>query len=430
MITSRGRAAAGRTSRAWRPSLELVATVAAGAASVGAVWQFVLAPLLSTFSGPFEDFTGYAQAAHAVATGVSPYAHFDSSTIVMAGFDYPPLVAAVLRPLDLLSARWQELLWLWLSLASLVGAGAIAARALLPASWPRTRLGVAAALSFPAATYNLWHGQMNPVILLLLAVALSDYVAGRRTRCAVVIGIAASIKLAPVLLLVVLVRRGWWRAIGAATATIAAAGAAGVVALGWPVTRQYITDVLPVLSRDNGWLYNQSWNGVVSRIAERSVLIPEGSSSAIHVAVLVLGLATIAAVWWAVSRGPRTRAERGAEFACGTLAMLLVSSVTWYPVYAQLLIAVAAAVGLAHERRLLRAGLLGWSATAAGVTVAGAAVVGALTMTSIVHVAAGPAWWWFLQACSLPTLAAAGLLVVMVCRLRATVASPAAARAP
>ena len=410
--------------------LNLLATVAAGVASLAALWQFVLAPLLGTFAGPFEDFTGYAQAAHAVATGVSPYAQFDSSTIVMAGFDYPPVVAVLLRPLDLLSARWQEVLWLWLSLATLVAAGVIAGRALLPVSWPQARLGVAAVLSFPAATYNLWHGQMNPVVLLLLALALSDYVGGRRTRCAVVIGVAASIKLAPVLLLVVLVRRGWWRPVGAAMATMAAAGTAGVVALGWAVTRQYITDVLPVLSRDNGWLYNQSWNGVVSRIAQRSVLTPAAPSPAIHAAVLVLGLATVAAVWWAVSRGPRTRAERGAEFACGTLAMLLVSSVTWYPVYAQALIAVAAAVALAHERRLLHAGLLGWSAATVALVVVAAAVIGALTMTTIVHLAGGPAWWLLLQACSLPTLAAAGLFTVTVRRLRATVASPTAVRAP
>lgn len=403
--------------------------VVTAATCVTAFSSFVIAPLAGSFGGAFEDFSGYAQAAHAVATGVSPYAHFSSSTIVMSGFDYPPLVAALLRPLDSLPARWQEILWLWLSLASLVGGAVITARTLLPARWPRARIGVIAALTFPPATYNLWHGQMNLVIFLMLAVALSDYVAGRRTRCAVVLGIAASIKLAPLLLLVVLVRRGWWRAVAAGLATAAVGAALGVAALGWPVTSHYVSNVLPVLSRDNGWIYNQSWNGVVSRLAEHSVLAPAAPSLAIHALVLGLSVATIAAVWWVVARGPRSGLERGAEFACGVLAMLLVGSVTWYPVYAELLIALAAAAGLAAERSQWQRPLLGAAVASTAALVAGAAAIAALSMATVLTISKGPLWWVFLQACSIPVLAAAGLLVVLVLRLRSERLIRAAARA-
>ncbi len=410
------------STRDWRSIAHVLVTAGAIAAVIGAVYNFVVLPLAGSFTGPFEDFGAYAGAAHAVATGTSPYAAFGGATIVMTGYDYPPFAAVLLRPLAFLSARWQELVWLWISLAALVGGAVIAARALLPTTWPRARAGVFVALTFPAATYNLWHGQMNTVIFLLLAMALSDYLSGHRTRCGVILGVAAGIKIAPVVLLIVLVRRGWWRGALAGVATGAATVAIGVGALGWSVTRQYLTSVLPVLNRDNGWIYNQTWNGVVNRLAQHSVLTVDAPSFALHAIATTLSLVTVAALLVAVrGRGyERTRAERGAEFACGVVVMLLVGSIAWYPVYVHLLIAIAAAVGLAHERGRLRRALLGWSVAALiGVGVVGGAAIAAIGVTGIDTHSSGPTWWLFLQACSLPALLATGLLVVMVRRLRA-----------
>jgi alpha-1,2-mannosyltransferase len=426
------RQSAPRVSRAARDrrNLSLVITAAAIAASVAAAYNFVLVPVFGHFAGAFEDFAAYSQAAHAVAAGTSPYANFNSGTIVMSGFDYPPFAALLLRPLDFLSRRWQEIVWLWLSLGALVAGAVITARALLPAAWPRARIGLVVALTFPPATYNLWHGQMNLVIFLLLAVALSDYLSGRRTRCGAVIGVAASIKLAPILLLVVLARRGWWRAVAAGVGTAAAAAVLAVATLGWTVTHQYITSVLPVLNRDNGWIYNQTWNGVVSRLDQHSVLAADAASLWVHALATALSVGTVAALWFAVRKAHRTRAERGVEFACGIVAMLLVGSIAWYPVYVHLLIALAAAAGVAYERGLHRRALAGWTVAAlVGIGVIGAAVIAAISMESIVSISSGPLWWFFLQACSLPALLAAGLLFAMVRALRGGAVSPVAAPA-
>ncbi|HSP65687.1 MAG TPA: glycosyltransferase family 87 protein [Candidatus Deferrimicrobium sp.] len=408
-----------RSSRDWRSIAHVLLTAAAIAAVIGAVYNFVVLPLAGSFAGPFEDFSAYAGAAHAVAAGTSPYAAFGGATIVMTGFDYPPFAAVMLRPLAFLSARWQELVWLWISLAALVGGAVITARALLPASWPRARIGIFVALTFPAATYNLWHGQMNTVIFLLLAIALSDYLAGHRTRCGVALGLAAGIKIAPIVLLIVLLRRGWWRGAIAGAAAGAATLAVGVGALGWPVTRQYLTSVLPVLNRDNGWIYNQTWNGVVNRLALHSVLTVDSPSFWLHAATTVLSLATVGVLLVAVRRRERTRAERGAEFACGVTVMLLVGTIAWYPVYVHLLIAIAAAAGLAHERGRLGRALYGWSAAALiGVGVVGGAAIAAIGAAGISPGASGLRWWLFLQACSLPAALAVGLLVVLVSALR------------
>ncbi len=426
------RKAAPRAKRAARDrrTLSLVITAAAIAACLATAYTFVLVPLFGHFAGEFEDFAAYSQAAHAVAAGSSPYATFDSGTIVMSGFIYPPFAAVLLRPLDFLSARWQEMAWLWLSLGALVAGAVITARALLPAAWPRARVGIIVALTFPPATYNLWHGQMNLVIFLLLAVALSDYLSGHRTRCGIVLGVAASIKLAPIVLLVVLARRGWWRAAAAGVVTAAASAVLAVVALGWTVTHQYIASVFPFLNRDNGWIYNQTWNGVVSRLDLHSVLANDVPSLWVHALATALSVGTVMALWLAVRKTHRTHAERGAEFACGIIAMLLVGSIAWYPVYVHLLIALAASAGLAYERGLHRRALTGWTVAAlVGIGAVGAAVIAAISMESIVSISSGPLWWFFLQACSLPALLAAGLLFTMVRALRGGAVSRVAAPA-
>ncbi|MGH7723009.1 MAG: glycosyltransferase family 87 protein [Candidatus Dormibacteria bacterium] len=397
----------------------MLITVAAVAAALAGAYNFVLLPLVGSFSGPFEDFSAYAQGAHAVAAGTSPYALFDGSTIVMSGFIYPPFAAVILRPLAFLSVRWQELTWLWIALGALVGGAVISARALLPSTWPRARIGVLVALTFPPATYNLWHGQINTVIFLLLALALSDYLSSHRTRCGIVLGIAAGIKLAPIVLLLVLVRRGWWRGALAGIATAAGTVGLGVAALGWSVTHQYLTAVVPALERDNGWIYNQTWNGVINRLGQHSVLTVDGPSAVLHGAATALSLATVALLLLAVRGRERSRAERGAEFACGVVVMLLVGTVAWYPVYVHLLIAVAAGVGLAHERGRLGRALATWSAGALlGVGLVGGAGIAALSVQGIRAISTGPLWWVFLQACSIPAVLAAALLVTLVGTLR------------
>jgi alpha-1,2-mannosyltransferase len=410
---------ADRSSRDWRSIAHVLLTAGAVAAVIGAVYNFIALPLAGAFTGAFEDFGAYSSAAHAVAAGTSPYASFGDATIVMTGFDYPPFAAVLLRPLAFLSTRWQELTWLWIALGALVGGAVITARALLPASWPRARVGIFVALTFPPATYNLWHGQMNTIIFLFLALALSDYLSGHRTRCGVILGVAAGIKIAPVVLLIVLVRRGWWRAALAGIAAGAATVAVGIGALGWSVTHQYLTSVLPVLNRDNGWIYNQTWNGVVNRLFQHSVLTVDAPSPWLHGAATALSLLTVGALLLVVNRRERSRAERGAEFACGLTVMLLVGSIAWYPVYVHLLIAIAAAIGLAYERGRLGRGLVGWSAAAfIGVGVIGGAAIAALSGGGIGPVATSPAWWLFLQACSLPALLAAALLVALARALR------------
>ena len=388
-------------------------TAGAAAAAAGAAWQFVALPVMGRFGGAFEDFGAYAQAVTALAHGHSPYGSFSGDSLVMSGFDYPPFAATLMRPLGALSPQWQATVWLWLALGALVAGAVVVAHTLLPATWPRTRLAVLVALTFPPATYNLWHGQINTVIFLLLALALREWQRGRWTRFAVVVGIAAGIKLVPVVLLVLLLRRSRLRALLAGAATLAATFAVGVAALGTSVTAQWVTGVLPVLSRDNGWVDNNSWNGLANRLLGHSVLTVQPPSPATHVLTILLLLATVGVVLWVSRRRAATPAEHAAQLAVAVGAMVLVGSVDWFPVSVHLLIPLAAAVALAVERRRTGAALWLWSGLLlAALFVEGTVLLGVLDAGST-RAAVTSRWGWlFLQAASLPVLCTAALMVV------------------
>jgi uncharacterized membrane protein len=377
-----------------------------------AAWQFLLAPLLGHFSGRFEDFSAYIGAARNMAAGRSPYAAFNGdASVVMTGFDYPPFAAVLVRPLALLSDTAAMTFWLWLSLACTVAGALVVARTALPERWPRTEIGLIAAVAFAPATYNYWHGQMNPVILLLLALAFQSWVRGREVRCGALLGLAAAIKLSPLVLVVLLLRRRWWRGAAAMVGTAAASVLVAVPFIGVSGVRTFADTVLPALTRETGWIYNQSLGGLLSRLDDHAVLTLAPGSSLLHAAVLTTAAAAVLLAAWVVRPGARDSAGRGAEFGLGVVAMLLAGSIAWYPHFTHLLIPLAAAAGLVAargwraERRVATAALIVLVMFAAVAPL----VIDSLTMQSFVDLQRTRAWWIVLQLFSLPCAAVVGL---------------------
>ena len=312
----------------------------AAAAVIFALVSFVVDPLTGHFGGSFEDFSAYLGAARSMAAGGSPYAQFDPSTVVMSGFIYPPFAALVVRPLALLSDQAAMDVWLFVNLGCAAAGAVVLARTALPRTWPATELGLLAVVIFAPATYNYWHGQINPLIFLLLAVAFWAYVRDRQVTAGLLLGLAAAIKIAPVIFLVLLLRRRWWRAAGC-DGRHRAGHQLDLLAvspgLGAGVT--FLTRVLPDLNRATGWIYNQSLGGAVSRLADQSVLRVQPTSAArpgrraSRRRCWSWGLAG-----WATRPGSRSPEERGVEFGLGITAMLLAGGIAWYPHFMHLLI--------------------------------------------------------------------------------------------
>jgi len=409
----------------------LVLRAAAVASVVAGFLTFVVAPLRGTFTGEFEDFGAYIAAAHAVATHADIYSQFihQPPNVALSGFDYPPVVAFLLQPLSWVPPGVAATFWLWLTIACTTAAAGIAAFELLPRAWPRLELTVLASFLYSAATYNYWHGQMNPVIFLLLALALRSWLHGQQTRFGVLIGVAASIKLAPILLVVLMVRRGWWRAAIACAATVAAGLALGIATLGFSTLHEYVTGVLPVLSAQDGWLYNQSVSGVLNRLAGHAVLVPQPGSTAITLATYAVLVAMLALLFFAVRPGTRSMQLRGAEFAAATLLMLLAGTVTWYPHYISAIIAVFASMAILAMRTARRSRALLWSTVmfvASTALLAPVLIANVTSWTQLASLSHSPWWWLLTQVASLPALGAAAMFVAFTLTLRGAPVTPVA----
>jgi alpha-1,2-mannosyltransferase len=411
----------------------IVLRAAVAASLLAGALTFVIRPLQGRFTGEFEDFDAYYGAGSALNAGGDPYQAFvhQHPNVALTGFDYPPLVAWLCRPLAWMPHQAAATLWLWIGLAATVAGCVLVGVTLLPRSWPRAELALLTSLVFAPGLYNLWHGQMNPVVFLLLALALRAYVQGREVSTGLWLGIAAAIKLAPVVLVLLLLRRRWWRGATTAAAVIAAAFAAGTLLVGSSATSTWIRDVLPVLGRGNGWLYNQSWNGVVNRIADHGVLVVEASDPWLRAISLTLSIASVMAVAWVVRSGYRPSAIRGAEFGAGVVAMLLAGTITWYAHYVSLVIALAAVAALLAWRPAPRRALV---VAAAGAVLASGLVapllIASADMSGLVAASHRALWWPLLQLSSLPALTAAALLGVLVWSLRSAEDAPVPATAP
>ena len=408
-------------------TLRITSRAAAAVAAVVAIKSFVIDPLTGHFGGTLNDFSIYAAAAHTMAAGGSPYAHFDPNTVVMDGFDYPPFAAVLVRPLALLDAHSASVIWLALMLVATVAAAVIVARTALPRSWPRVELGVIAALAFGPAAYSFWIGQINGLVFLLVALGYRDYVRERQLRVGVLLGLAAAIKVGPVILILLLLRRRWWRGAAAMTATGLVATAVTLPLIGLGALQTFIGTVLPTLGRPTGWIYNQTVAASISRLASWSVLAPDPASALIQAAGVAAGIALIAIALAAVRSGSRSRTERSAEFGAAVTAMLLCGSLAWYSHFLLLLIPIFAATALAQargwrqERRLV-------AATAAAVAmfaIVAPLAIAQLSMAGLVALSHSPAWWPLLQVFTLPSLSAVWLLFELSRSLRTRPRAPA-----
>ena len=409
-------------SRAERMLRALLAAAVVGCALL-VLTQLVVAPLTGSFGGAFEDFGPLLSAGHAANTGADVYGGFvarsSSHLVTDLGFDYPPLVAFLLRPLAAMPHQVAVAAWLWTILASSVAGCILIAREVLPESWPRTAVGFCAAVCFAPVIYNVFHGQMNAVVFLTLALALRAWMRGDQVGCGIALGAGAALKVAPVALLVLLVRRRWWRGTAAAAATVAASLVAGGVLVSFDSVREWFTQVLPVLSRDDGWYFNQGWNAVVNRVADHDVFALEAPRAWIHPLVLAISAAGLVAAAWLVRTGAASPERRSLEFAAGVTAMVLAGTVSWYSAYIHLALPLLVVLGVLARREHLGRALAGGSI--ACLAISGLAVplfLGAGGKDWVVAQHGTPMWWPALQVVSVPAYAAAGFLIVLLGALR------------
>jgi alpha-1,2-mannosyltransferase len=263
------------------------------------------------------------------------------------GFTYPPFAGLAMAPMAYLP------FWLILVLAC---AATVASTALVTwwlagpmirrSSWPTAvavTAAVALALCFEPVRETFGFGQVNTLLLALVAGDVLFGVSRGRRWAGVGIGLATAVKLTPgVFILYLLVTRRW----RAAGTSIATAAAASLVAAGlFPdESREFWTAALWDTNRVGNleYLSNQSLRGMLARLPLDTVE-----------ARVWLGcvLATLAFWVWRVRVADRMGDHLGGLALTGILGCLL-SPVTWVHHWVWLLPAVVRCVdaGLSAER--------------------------------------------------------------------------------
>ncbi|MFN2581861.1 MAG: glycosyltransferase family 87 protein [Candidatus Dormibacteria bacterium] len=384
--------------RRWRLLLGLAVALAV----VNGVVNFVIRPLIGGL-GRYEDFQAYWEAARWLLTGHALYApQAIDVSVVFDHFLYPPFAAVVVAPFGLLPHAAAQILWLWLE-ATALGAGMwFLLDEFLPAGWPRRQLTVVATLAFFPATYNLFLGQINCVLFLCMVLGMRWLRREHDTRAGMILGFAAAIKLAPIVMLVVLVGRRRWGASAAMAATAAACSLSAVFVVGWQTTWMWVTAVLPLLGRPNGWVYNQTLNGVWSRFFDHSVLAFSPDALWLRAGIACSGVAVLAGLYALARR--TSRLDIRDAYAMGIGAMLVAGTIAWYSHYVSASIVLVAAAAWAIKQgqyaviaavfveALILEVLIPWMTVA--------------TTTSGLAMVSGTPWYWaLLQIWSLPTIA-------------------------
>ena len=284
-----------------------------GAAPV--VATVVVAGVLGGLHGRFPDLSVYRYGAHAALDGLSPYATHDPATGYP--FTYPPFAAVAMTPLALVPVWLAAAAWTAASVGAMAAAVAVVRRALdRPAPGWLVALVTVAAVALEPVWQNLAFGQVN--VLLMLAV-LVDLLGPERRWSGVLVGIAAGVKLTPLVFVVLLVLVGRRTAAGRAVVAFAVTVAVGFAAL--PGAASYWTDGLLDANRVGppALAHNQSAYGVLTRLLGAQPTTVVWLAVAVPVGAALLLLAA--------------RRWRAGDRVLGTclaaLAMLLVSPVSW-----------------------------------------------------------------------------------------------------
>ncbi|WP_454792948.1 glycosyltransferase 87 family protein [Mycolicibacterium lutetiense] len=280
----------------------------------GAVLAAVLAVVIYNHLVPFQtqffgltgnnfDLDTYRAAVHASWDGRSLY---QEPALRGAWYVYPPFATFVLAPFAWLGFDVAKYVLLALSICLL----ALIAWRILRLAGIRAdlRLGVMSAalavivIDVEPVQATLWWGQIN---VLLMALVMLDLLRPDQARWrGIGLGVAAGVKLTPLVFLPYLLLTRQWRASATATITFVA-----TAALTWPLLPRdsawfwsHLGDTAHISSIDH--LANQSINGFLARYFAPN---PRPEWLWIVVSLLVLG-ACLATATWAHRRGERALA--------------------------------------------------------------------------------------------------------------------------
>ncbi|WP_129286909.1 glycosyltransferase 87 family protein [Streptomyces sp. GZWMJZ-114] len=263
------------------------------------------------------DIAVYRGGGKTLLDGDSLYDYASSNSL---GFTYPPFMALLFTPLGLLSMDVATVVWAVLSVAALeavlwivLGAAGVSRRNRLKLVF----FGTLAALTLAPVSANSWTGQINNFLMLFV---VADLVLAKGRWRGVGIGIAAGIKLTPLIFIPYLLMTRQLRAALTAAASFAGTVLVGFVFLPGDSSRYWFDaflDIKRVIVFEEAWGFNQSMLAVLRRL-------PGGAESLWLPLAVIVGIGGLLVAAWATRRGH----ELAGILACA-LTGLIISPVSW-----------------------------------------------------------------------------------------------------
>jgi alpha-1,2-mannosyltransferase len=246
------------------------------------------------------------------------------------GFTYPPFAAITMLPMAYLS--WQAAI-----LASVTGTVlatvALLGRLVLPIArrqgwtrWFALAVALCLAAAFEPMRETVNFGQVNMLLLIVVAFDVLLLVSRKSRFAGVGIGLATAVKLTPGIFILYLLVTRRWRAAAVASGTAAAATLAAA-AVAPAISREFWTDALWDTNRVGalGFISNQSLRGVVARSRWLSQLGSGHAASMIWLLMVVVVLT----IWAYRVRVALSAGDEVAGMALTGVTGCLVSPVTW-----------------------------------------------------------------------------------------------------
>src|ERR1035441_6813511 len=241
-------------------------------------------------------------------------------------FTYPPFAALVFATTAGTSIGFLKIA---ITAASVVALAGLCGQSLAAAGLPRRPETVfaptaLALLTWPVA-YTLQLGEINLILAALIGADLLRRRDGSWWQ-AIGVGLAAGIKLTPLIFVAYLLLTRRYRAAATAVATFAATVATGFALLPSQSTTFWLHGVFHHQSRvgNPSNPSNQSLAGAVARLAGSTAAATAASRPWWVVAVLVTSVASLAIAAWAHRRGHRL-----AGVTCCAITGLLISPISW-----------------------------------------------------------------------------------------------------
>ena len=241
-----------------------------------------------------------------------------------------PFSTLAVYPLTSLPALTAKHCWNIFNLG-LLAATVMLIRSMTGIAWRRILLVVA--LNF-ALRLNFMYGQYYVLLLFLLTLACYLYLRQRRFLSGVAIGIAAGLKIFPVIFLLYFLRKRDWRAFAGGAVAGLAAALVSIATFGWELHRVYLAQVLQASLRGEGLdPYNLSAASLSSLLHRLFIYEPQlNPHPAINVAWLfaifhpVLQMLVMAPALLLAERGSTDARRVRLEWAAIVAASLAIST--------------------------------------------------------------------------------------------------------